>query len=118
MTSPGSVTTAASFKPRPCIPPQAFRWGWYDRPCFGYYGGYFQPAPVYPTAALWLTDYVLSANLQRGYAEQQTASAEAGQYAARPEIAQTNAVVLSPEVKQAIAEEVRQQIDAERAAAV
>ncbi len=40
-----------------------------------YYRPYFTPYPAYTTADLWLTDYVLSVNLQRAYAEQQAAAA-------------------------------------------
>ena len=40
--------------------PIAFGWGWGGSPWFGYYGGFFQPYPVYPSAAFWLTDYMIS----------------------------------------------------------
>lgn len=50
-----------------------FDWG---HPVWGaYYGAYFTPYPAYPSADLWLTDYVLNANLQQAYAEQQPANA-------------------------------------------
>ena len=32
-----------------------------------FYGGYFAPAPYYPTASLWLTDYLLAENLKHAY---------------------------------------------------
>ena len=42
-------------------------------PWFGFYGGYFQPYPVYPSAAFWLTDYIISQDLQAAYAARQEA---------------------------------------------
>ena len=56
--------------------PVAYGWGWGGAPWYGYYGYYFAPAPVYPYPALWLTDYLLAANLQAAYEAQ--AAAEAG----------------------------------------
>jgi hypothetical protein len=47
----------------------SFDWG---PPVWGaYYGAYFTPYGTYPSADLWLTDYVMNANLQQAYAEQQ-----------------------------------------------
>ena len=98
-------------------------WGWVGAPWFGFYGGYFAPYPVYPSAAFWLTDYLMAANLQAAYEAQAAANAEA---AAKYDQAQTNygnggrqaansgPVTLSPEVKQAIAEEVKAQLAAEQ----
>jgi len=34
-------------------------WGWGGAPWFGFYGAYFTPYPVYPSAAVWLTDYMI-----------------------------------------------------------
>jgi hypothetical protein len=42
-----------------------YNWGWGRAPWF--YGGYFAPAPYYSTASLWLTDYLLAANLRLAY---------------------------------------------------
>ena len=94
-------------------------WGW--GPWYGYYGGYFAPYSVYPSAAFWLTDYVIAANLQAAYAARAEANDEAAaaQYnqgyqdgAARA--ANNGPVTLTPEVKQAIAEEVRAQLAEEQ----
>jgi hypothetical protein len=107
---------------------------------------------VYPTAAFWLTDYLIAANLQAAYAAQQ-AAAQSGESGPQPlatesadEVASLwttdpliaanlevaygayrlgaeapaatgNATQLSPEVKQAIADEMKQEIAAEEAAA-
>ena len=97
--------------------PVVFGWGWRGNSWFGFYGGYFQPAPYYPFAALWLTDNLLALDMQAAYEARLAAMAEAGQYGPPVADAPQGAVALSPEVKQAIAEEVRQQIAAERAAA-
>jgi hypothetical protein len=82
--------------------PIVFSWGFYGTPWFGFYGGYFVPAPVYVAPELWLTDYVISQNLQAAYA------AQANQAAVR----QTDSI--TPEMKAMIAEQVRQEIAAER----
>ncbi len=42
------------------------------------YGGYFAPYPVYPTASLWLTDYLIVANLQAPYQAQADANTGPG----------------------------------------
>ena len=51
--------------------PVTYGWGWGGSPWYGYYGAYYQPYPVYPTAAFWLTDFLLSAGLQAAYQAQQ-----------------------------------------------
>jgi hypothetical protein len=106
--------------------PVYYGWGWDGAPWYGYYGGYFAPYPVYPSAAFWLTDYLIAANLQAAYqasvelgklgppaSEQLVASMGAIPAAA----ASSNSVALSPEVKTAIAEEVKAELAAEQAQA-
>ena len=129
--------------------PVTYGWGWGAQPWYGYYGPYFSPYPVYPTAAFWLTDYLIAANLQAAYAAQ--AAAESGEvqpqqlgppsadeiaslwttdpliaanlgaaygpYMLGAAAAKGNATQLSPEVKQAISDEMKQEIAAEQAAA-
>ncbi len=114
----------------PWAAPVYWGWGWGGAPWYGYYGGYFAPYPVYPSAAFWLTDYLISANLQAAYAAQAAANASAagdaanapppddqvasnGQAASAP----SGPVALSPEVKQAIADEVKAQLAASQAQA-
>lgn len=101
--------------PRPVF----FAWGWGPAPWFGFYAGFFAPAPVYPTAALWLTDFLLAENLKLAYQAQREREAQEQQAQAPPPEAQTgpSGVALTPEVKEAIADEVRQQLAAEQAAA-
>jgi len=89
----------------PWAAPIAFGWGWAGNPWFGFYGGYFQPYPVYPSAAFWLTDYIISQDLQAAYAARQ----EAAEAAAVP-AASDGQPVLTPEVKQMIADEVKAQL--------
>jgi hypothetical protein len=115
----------------PWAAPVYYGWGWGGAPWYGFYGAYFAPYPVYPSAAFWLTDYLISANLQAAYAARAAASAgansggDATDAAAQPQAgASTDAsadnsgsVALSPEVKAAIAEEVKAQLAAEQAAA-
>ena len=101
--------------------PVVYTWGWGPAPWYGFYGGYFAPAPVYPTAALWLTDFLLAENLKLAYEarkDKEREYQEQREEAATPEV-QTSSreVTLTPEVKAAIAEEVRQQLAAEQAAA-
>jgi len=102
-------------------------WGWVGAPWFGLYAGFFAPYPVYTGASLWLTDYLIAANLQAAYQAQVEANADAAaqanaqnqpppDYSGASSAAPTQ-TPLSPEVKQAIAVEVQQQLAAEKDAA-
>jgi hypothetical protein len=91
--------------------PIYFTWGWNADPWYGYYGAYFTPAPIYTSPALWLTDYLLADYLKLAYENQQ----EIGEPAPGPPAGRT--VALSPEIKQVIAEEIKQQLAAEQATA-
>ena len=115
-------------------------WGWYGSPWYRSYGYYFAPYPVYPSAAFWLTDYLIAQNLQAAYAAQAAAAANANAAAANANAAAANAnaaaaqaqyqagapqpqqtadaqVTLTPEVKELIAQEVQRQLAAQQAAA-
>ena len=95
-------------------------WGWRGSPWFGFYGGYFAPYPYYSSPAFWLTDYVIAANLQAAYAARQEENAEVAAAAGPPPDnggGRPNAVVLTPEVKQAIVDEVKAELAAQQAAA-
>ncbi len=89
----------------PWAAPVAYRWGFAASPWYGHYGYFFAPAPVYPTASLWLTDYMISADLQQAYA----AHTEGGEVEAMVP-AGGGAPMLTPDVKQQIADEVRNQL--------
>lgn len=87
--------------------PVAFSWGFAVNPWYGFYGGYFAPYPVYASAPLWLTDYLVSQSLADAYQAQLAAQAQAqGQAAA----SDNPPAPLTPEVKQEIADEVQRQI--------
>lgn len=114
----------------PWAVPVAFAWGWGVSPWYGYYGYYFNPYPVYAAPSLWLTDYIIAQNLQAAYEASAAASANAAAAnaaAANAAAAQegggggqpaaSNNVVLTPEVKQAIADEVKAELQAQQAAA-
>ena len=92
-------------------------WGWAGTRWYGYYGGYFAPYPVYSSAAFWLTDYLIAADLQAAYAARPEAGADdasAGYEPAQTGDASSGSPALTPEVKQAIAEEVKAQLAAEQ----
>ena len=89
----------------PWASPIHYGWGWGGAPWFGFYGGFFAPAPFYPSAALWLTDYLVAQDLQAAYAAHQ----EAGEAAPAPPEG-GGGPALTPEVKQEIADEVKGQI--------
>ena len=59
----------------PWAAPVYYNWGWGPAP--GFYEGYFAPAPYYPSASLWLTDFLLAENLKQDYEARQEAGARA-----------------------------------------
>jgi hypothetical protein len=96
-------------------------WGWAGKPWYGYYGGYFAPYPVYSSAAFWLTDYLIAADLQAAYAARaeangdQAAAYDAGQgNADEASAANSGSPMLTPEIKQAIADEVKAELASEQ----
>lgn len=90
----------------PWVAPVPYAWGWGGNPWYGYYGFYFTPYPVYPSAAYWLTDYMVSVSLAAAY--QNAAEAQAQAMAAG--VPPPNAAPLTPEVKDMISQEVQRQI--------
>src|ERR1022692_4291842 len=82
----------------PWVAPVSYGWGWGGNPWYGYYGAYFTPYPVYASPSLWLTDYIIANSLQAAY----QANAQAA--------ALSNPAPLTPETKQLIADEIRQQV--------
>ena len=102
--------------------PVAYGWGWGAAPWYGYYGYYFAPAPVYPYPSLWLTDYLLAANLQAAYEAQAAANAEnipadGFRQPAYGGGGDEAPAAMSAALKQEIAEEVKAQIAMEKEAA-
>lgn len=101
-------------------------WGWGGAPWYGFYGGFSAPYPYYTSPVFWLTDYLIAANLQAAYAAQAEANADAMASAGGggnagggdpSPAAASNSVTLTPEVKQAIAEEVKAELAAQQAEA-
>ncbi|MFI5337299.1 MAG: hypothetical protein ACHQ5A_10975 [Opitutales bacterium] len=95
----------------PWSSPVYYNWGWSSRPWYGYYGGWFAPYPVYSSPALWLTDYLIATTLEQAYQSRMAAAAGAAQ----ANYASGGQVVLTPDVKQAVSDEVHRQLDQERA---
>jgi hypothetical protein len=96
----------------PWATPIAFGWGWGGSPWYGFYGGYFTPYAVYPSAAFWLTDYIISQDLEAAYAAHQEAAIAVGEAEAAG-----GPPALTPEVKQMISDEVKGQLALENAEA-
>lgn len=88
----------------PWAAPITYAWGWGGNPWYGYYGGYFTPYPVYASASLWLTDYLIANSLSAAYQAQEDANA------ANAAALQSGAAPLTPETKQLISEEVQREI--------
>ena len=104
----------------PWAAPVYYNWGWGPAPWL--YGGYFAPAPVYPTASLWLTDYLLAENLKLAYEAKQEGAAnpeppQPGEQPAPPEAGSAAATPMDPHVKEMVDAEVHRELQAEQAAA-
>jgi hypothetical protein len=99
----------------PWAAPVPYTWFAIGRPApwFRFYAGYFAPYPVYTAPNLWLTDYLLAENLRLAYASQQ-----ADTQPAAVESYQASDPVLTPTIKGLIADEIRNQLDAEQAEAM
>jgi hypothetical protein len=118
--------------------PVVYGWGWGAAPWYGFYGGYFAPAPVYPYAALWLTDYLIAENLRLAYEASQQADPNAYKqpdYAPYMVASGANAdgvtsfgsgmefnadaaaAAMPADVKQLVADDLKLQIEEEKAAA-
>ena len=111
----------------PWAAPVYYNWGWGPAAPW-FYGGYFAPAPYYPTASLWLTDYLLSENLKQAYEAGQESQADAaaqgnaeayqpGEQAQPQEGGSSAAAPMSPQVRAMIDAEVQRQLQAAQATA-
>jgi hypothetical protein len=100
-----------------------YAWGWGPSPWYGYYGHYFAPYPYYVGASAWLTDYMLSHDLEEAYAAGHADGvAAAGENGPPPPPAPDMAVAnapestpdgLTPEIKDLVAQEVQADIEVE-----
>jgi hypothetical protein len=87
----------------PWVAPVPYAWGFVANPWYGFYGAYFTPYPVYPSASIWLTDYIISQSLAANYAAQQAA-------AQPPQAMAPDAAPMTPDIKNMVAEEVKRQL--------
>jgi len=83
-------------------------------PWLGFYLGYYTPYPVYASPDMWLTDYMIGQNLRLAYENQSAGNTDQFPPAAEGAVASPG---ITPAIKAMIADEVRQQLAAERAAA-
>ena len=93
------------FVANPWGPPVPYAWGWADSPPAVYYGPYFAPYPVYPGAAFWLTDYIISNSLAENYQAQKDAAA-----GALPQAFGQVSAPVTPEIQQMVSAEVQRQL--------
>lgn len=123
----------------PWASPIAFRWGWFGAPWYvgpRYIGPnpYFVASPLYPSAAFWLTDYMIGETLATAYqlhhdasdemandmsdddntvadnSDAGTSDANAGMSSDQDTVRAGAATPITPELKAEIAEEVKQQL--------
>jgi hypothetical protein len=110
--------------------PAAYMWGWASSAWFACNAGFFDPSGAYQSGANWLTDYYLGqtladsfdAGVQAGSGSCPASGADdnAAGGDAQPAGDETSAPAdtpISPEIKQMIADEVKQQLAFENAAA-
>jgi hypothetical protein len=89
----------------PWVAPVPYAWGFSvaATPWFGVYGGFFTPVPVYPSASVWLADYMISQSLAANY----QAQVDAG---AAPPAPAADAAPVTPDIQAMIAAEVQRQL--------
>lgn len=92
-----------------------YNWNSAQAPWLSSYASYFSPAPSYPNANLWLTDFVVQQNLKTAYENQPEQPNPSGSSA--PETI-SGGVALSPEVRAALSQEVQQAVADEQAATI
>jgi hypothetical protein len=117
----------------PWATPVAYTWGWTGDPWVDFYSGYFAPSPMYQSPMQWMADYILSSSLATAYREQQDFQPEgdsdaaandadanettAGDGQSDNEVYAQTSTPITPQLRAAIAEEARQNLAAENAAA-
>lgn len=115
----------------PWAAPIRFGWGWYGSPWYLGPNPYFVASPLYPGASLWLTDYMIGDTLATAYALHKDAALSDADGAADdmtadddsessglPETIHADATTpITPEIKAEIAEEVKQELANDNAAA-
>jgi len=91
--------------------PYPYAWGYAGSPWYGYYGSYYAPYPVYASPAFWLTDFVLAATLQAAYINHYPGEMRSALIA--EDVPPVSA--MPPEVKQALADEIKREIEQAKA---
>ena len=106
----------------PWAAPVPYAWDWTSSPWYDFFNSYFTAAGAYPSPSAWLTDYYLGQLMADAYQEQDQAEqmdpqdyASDEQAAADQVYAETTSPI-TPELKQAIADEVQRQLSYENAA--
>ncbi len=105
----------------PWARPAPYAWAWVGDPWYGYHRTYFTPLPVYPSAAFWLADFLLAESLREAYLSRaEIAAAPPGAPAAPgvpvpnpgapPSAPAQGETPITPEVREAIAQEVQRQL--------
>jgi hypothetical protein len=110
--------------------PVFYRWAWFGAPWYVGPNPYFVAYPAYPGAAYWLTDYYLGQTLSAGAQEDADdlengdgsnmsvdASLDSDDSHATDTLRAGENTPITPEIKEAIAEEVKQQIAYDNTAA-
>jgi hypothetical protein len=100
--------------------PVPYAWGWGAAPWYGYYGAYFAPYPVYPSASYWIVDYMVAASLAEAYAAAAANNAaDLHQidpahlvYASYDPNTGTTSPTMTKEVKDAVADEIKLELAA------
>ena len=107
----------------PWVAPVHFGFGWFGASWYVAPNPFFTAYPVYPSAAFWLTDYMLGETLASAYqlhqdalaskaAEEYSADADAMDESDQSDMLQADASTpITQELKDQIAEEVKQQIE-------
>ena len=94
--------------------PVVYSWGWEAEPWYAYSGPYFVPDQSYSSPSLWMADFVLAAEMRLAFQANQYASHSAGSTDPSPVVGGTP---ISTETKQALADQIKEQVSAENAAA-
>lgn len=107
--------------------PAHYAWGWDNQQWYDFYSGFFSPSDSYSGGSSWLTDYLLGQTMEDGYpADDQSGVGQQDvgdttQDANAPDngddVSAQADTPITPDVKQMIAEEVKQQIAFENAGA-
>lgn len=96
----------------PWAVPIAYSWGWATAPWYQRDITYFSASPTYPSASAWLGDYVVGTTVQQVNPGTSAVDADGDNMVAASEV-----TPITPELKQALANIVQQQVSRENAAA-